>query len=101
MTYARLLLAFGLAPTVLLWLVGPHKVWRHKGSLLVIVALIILASIPWESPAIDRIWYYSSSIVWGVRVFNLPVEELAFYVIDGLLVGTLGLHLEGALLGLD
>ena len=93
MTYALLLLAFGLAPIALLWLVAPQVVRRYAGSLLVIVTLILLVSIPWEMMAIDRIWYYSPRVIWGPRLFNLPIEELAFFMINGLLVGTLALVL--------
>lgn len=100
MTYARLLLVLGFAPTILLWLIAPDILRRHTGSLLVIVGLILMASIPWESLAIDRIWYYSPRVLWGGRFLNLPIEELAFFAIDGLLVGTLALHLEKKLLGL-
>lgn len=93
MTYALLLLIFGVLPIVLLWLAAPRLIWRYKSSLLVIVILILLVSIPWEMLAIDRIWYYSPRVIWGPRLFDLPVEELAFFVIDGLLVGTLALLL--------
>lgn len=91
MTYASLLLIFGLVPIALLWLAAPGVIGRYKGTLAVIVVLILLVSIPWEMAAIDRIWFYSPRVLWGPRLFNLPLEELAFFVIDGLLVGTLAL----------
>lgn len=93
MTYAVLLLLFGIVPIILLWLATPWVVRRYKGTLAAIVVLILLVSIPWEIAAIDRIWFYSPRILWGPRLFNLPLEELAFFVIDGLLVGTLALLL--------
>jgi lycopene cyclase domain-containing protein len=93
MTYAAWLLIFGIVPIVLLWLIRPRLVYRHAGSLLVIVLLILLVSIPWEIVGIDRIWYYSPQVIWGPRLFNLPIEEYVFFVIDGLLVGTLALWL--------
>lgn len=93
MSYALLLVLFGVVPIACLWLAAPRLIGCYKGSLLVIVVLILLVSIPWEMAAIDRIWYYSPRIIWGPRLFNLPVEELAFFVIDGLLVGTLALLL--------
>jgi lycopene cyclase domain-containing protein len=86
MTYAALLFFFGVIPIALLWLNWPRLVRRHIGSLLMV-------SIPWEMVAVGRIWYYSPRVIWGPRLFNLPVEELAFYVIDGLFVGTLALLL--------
>lgn len=93
MTYALLLLLFGLMPIALLWLAAPQIIRRYKGTLVVIVALILLVSVPWEMLAIDRIWHYSPRVLWGPRLFNLPIEELAFFMIDGLLVGTLALAL--------
>lgn len=46
MTYALLLLIFGVVSITLLWLARPGLVWRYKGSLLVIVVFILLVSIP-------------------------------------------------------
>lgn len=95
MTYALILSVFGIAPITLLWLVFPWVIRRYKGTLFVIVILILLVSIPWEMLSVDRIWYYSPGVIWGPRLFNLPVEELAFFVVDGLLVGSLALLLGG------
>lgn len=93
MTYGLLLVIFGLAPVGLLWLAALQVIRRHAGSLLIIVILILLVSVPWEMLAIDRIWYYSPRVIWGPRLLKLPLEELAFFIIDGLLVGTLALLL--------
>lgn len=95
MTYSWILLIFGLLPLGVLWLAAPWIVRRYKASLVTIVILIMLVSVPWELVAVGRIWYYSPSVILGVRLLNLPVEELAFFVIDGLLVGTLAIWLEG------
>ncbi|MBI1794601.1 MAG: lycopene cyclase domain-containing protein [Chloroflexi bacterium] len=94
MSYFLILLSFGIAPLALMWLAAPRLVWRHRGALVVIVILILLVSIPWEMAAIDRVWFYSPRVIVGTRLFNLPIEELTFFVIDGLLVGTLALLLE-------
>ena len=93
MIYALVLLIFGLVPIGLLWLVAPQIIQRNKGTLFVIVVLILLVSIPWEMVAIDHVWYYSPQVIHGTRLFNLPIEELTFFIIDGLLVGTLALLL--------
>jgi len=94
MSYFLLLLIFGIVPLVFIWLTVPHLIWHYRGTLAIIVLLILLVSIPWEMTAIDRIWYYSPRVIVGMRLFNLPVEEFAFFVIDGLLVGTLALLLK-------
>lgn len=93
MNYFLLLLIFGVFPLALLWLYAPRLIWQHRNTLIIIVVLILLVSVPWETTAIDRVWYYSPRIVWGPRLFDLPLEELAFFIIDGLLVGTLALVL--------
>lgn len=93
MIYAQILLIFGLFPIAVLWFIFPHVIKRYKGSLLTIVVLILRVSIPWEMVSVDRIWYYSPQTIWGLRLFRLPVEELAFFVIDGMLVGTAALIL--------
>lgn len=94
MNYFLLLLTFGILPLALLWLAAPRLIWRHRGALVVIVILILLISIPWEVTAINRIWFYSPRVILGPRLFNLPLEEIVFFIIDGLLVGTLALLLE-------
>ena len=42
---------------------------------------------------VNRLWFYSPEVIWGPRLLNVPVEELAFFAIDGLLVGTLAIWL--------
>jgi 15-cis-phytoene synthase/lycopene beta-cyclase len=94
MIYGWILLIFGFTPLALLWLLRPRLVRRYAGSLLVIVLLILLVGIPWEMFSVNTIWYYSLAAIWGPRLVNLPVEELAFFMIDALLVGTLALYLD-------
>ena len=94
MIYTWILLIFGLFPIALLWLIFPRVIRRYKGSLLAIAFLILLVSIPWEFISIDHIWYYSPQAISGVRFLNLPVEELAFFIVDSLLVGTVALILD-------
>jgi lycopene cyclase domain-containing protein len=94
MTYTWILLIFGLLPLGLLWLAAPWTLRRYKASLVTIVILILMVSVPWEMIAVGRIWYYSPSVTLGIKLLNLPIEELAFFVIDGLLVGTLALWLD-------
>lgn len=91
MSYSLVLLTFGILPLALMWLAAPRLIWHHRGALVVIVFLILLVSIPWEMVAIDRVWFYSPRVMLGPRLFNLPVEEIAFFIIDGLLVGTMAL----------
>lgn len=94
MTYTLILLILGMLPLGLLWLAAPWTLRRYKGTLLTIVVLILLISVPWEMLAVGRIWYYSPTVIIGVRVLGLPLEEFAFFIVDGLLVGTLALLLD-------
>jgi lycopene cyclase domain-containing protein len=94
MTYTLILLIFGLVPLGGLWLAAPWIIRRYSRSLVTIVILILLVSVPWEMIAVGRIWYYSPTIIWGVRALGLPIEEFVFFIIDGLLVGTLALWLD-------
>ena len=94
MIYTLILILFGLLPLGLMWFIKPAIVRRHKGSLAVIVILVAAVSVPWELISIGRIWYYAPISILGPRLLNVPIEELAFYVIDALLVGTLALWLS-------
>jgi 15-cis-phytoene synthase/lycopene beta-cyclase len=93
MTYTLILLIFGMIPLAILWGVRPRLVRQHWGSLAVIVVLILMVSIPWEMVSVNQIWFYSPRVILGPRILNIPVEELAFFVIYGLLVGTVALWL--------
>lgn len=94
MTYVLLLLIFGVLPIGILWIWKRDLFRRHLGSLVVIVVLIFLVSLPWEMVSVNVIWYYSPMVLMGPHFINLPIEELAFYAIDGLLVGMLALILR-------
>ncbi len=93
MNYAGLLLVFGVLPICVLWLWRWRTVRKYAGSLLTITGLILMVSIPWELASINHLWYYSSHIVWGPTLLTIPLEEIAFYMIDALLVGTLAVLL--------
>jgi lycopene cyclase domain-containing protein len=94
MIYTLILLIFGLLPLGGLWLAEPWIIRRYRGTLATIVILILLISVPWETIAVGRIWYYSPSVIWGLRILGLPIEEFAFFIVDGLLVGSLALWLN-------
>jgi lycopene cyclase domain-containing protein len=94
MVYTRILLSFGLLPLAGLALLALRRLPRFKGTLLWVVLCILWVSISWENIAIDRIWFYAPHAILGPRLLRLPVEEYAFFVIDGLLVTVLGLLLR-------
>ena len=96
MTYALLLFIFGVLPIVILWIWKRNLFRHHLGSMVVIVTLIFMVSVPWEMVSVNVIWYYSPKVLLGPLFINLPIEELVFYIVDGLMVGMLALILRAA-----
>jgi hypothetical protein len=89
MTYALILLFFGLIPLTLLWSIWPWLVRRHAGSLSVIVILILLGvfiisayALPLDALAVARGWGgLNPSYVSGVYFFgSLLLEEIIFWL---------------------
>ncbi len=95
MIYLQILLIFGLAPLLGLALVAPRHFQRHKGTFFWVVIFILWVGVPWESASVDRIWFYSPRVILGPRLLSIPLEEYAFFVLDGLLVTALALLLRG------
>lgn len=96
MKYAWLLLIFGVLPIGILWVWKRSLLRRYLGSLAVIIGLIFMVSVPWEMVSVNVIWYYSPQILIGPHFLNLPLEELVFYAIFGILIGMLALILRAA-----
>ncbi len=94
MVYYQFLLLFGLVPLLILLLLGRRRLWRAKGTFFWVALCILWVSIPWEAASVDRIWYYSPRIILGWRFLGIPLEEYAFFVLDGLLITTLALLLR-------
>ena len=95
MTYFQILLIFGLVPFLGMALAAPHLFRRYKGTFFWVVTFILWFSIPWEITSVDRIWFYSPHVILGPRLLSIPLEEYAFFVLDGLLVTALALLLRG------
>jgi len=93
-TYLALLLVCLLPPVGLLaWLAGtrnsrPQAGERHQlVALIVLVALAVLATLPWDAALIARgTWSYPRARPVG-WVAGVPVEELLFMVLQPLLAG--------------
>jgi lycopene cyclase domain-containing protein len=78
-----LLLAACLVVTLPLEFVFGARVWRRPRRLLVALAPTVLVFVAWDIVAIARDhWSFSPAYVTGRRLpGNLPVEELAFFVV--------------------
>ena len=48
-----------------------------------LVAIAVVATIPWDSYLIQRkVWTYPENVVIGPKLFNIPAEEVFFFVIQ-------------------
>jgi lycopene cyclase domain-containing protein len=94
MLYWQFLLIFGLAPLSILLLLARRRIRRFKGTFLWVVLGILWVSVPWEAVSVNRIWFYSPRIILGWRILGIPVEEYAFFVLDGLLITAVALLLR-------
>ncbi|HBY96730.1 MAG: lycopene cyclase domain-containing protein [Ardenticatenaceae bacterium] len=95
MQYFQILLIFGLVPFLGLALVARHRFHRYQGTFFWVVVFILWVSVPWERASVDRIWSYSPEVILGPRLLGIPLEEYAFFVLDGLLVTALVVLLRG------
>ena len=77
-----LLMAGCLAITLPLELVLGARVWRQPRRLLTALAGPLVVFVVWDAVAIARHhWTYNPDYVTGWDLGNLPIEELAFFVV--------------------
>jgi len=93
MTYLDFHLIFNLPLLVLLLWLGRKRLrpahWKWIGA----VCLIVLGfTYPWDSWAVGKgIWEFEEPRVL-LRIGNLPVEEIAFFLIETLVVCLVTIH---------
>jgi lycopene cyclase domain-containing protein len=92
--YWQFLLIFGLVPLLVLLLLARRRLWRYKGTFFWVALCVLWVSLPWEAASVGRIWFYSPRVILGWRILGIPVEEYAFFVLDGLLISALALLLR-------
>ncbi len=93
MTYLEFHLFFNLPLiAVLLW-TGRKRLQRVHLRWIGIICLIVLAfTIPWDNWAVgEKIWEFDEGRVL-VRVLNLPIEEILFFVIETMVVCLVAVH---------
>ncbi|RAR05542.1 terpenoid synthase [Stemphylium lycopersici] len=82
--YALVHLKYTIPPAVLLtWLYRPFftKLDAYKVIYLVLVAVI--STIPWDSYLIRvGIWSYPSHVIIGPKLYDIPLEEVFFFVVQ-------------------
>ncbi|KZT55182.1 terpenoid synthase [Calocera cornea HHB12733] len=82
-TYLEIHLYFTLPPCLLLYLVHrPLLQPRDTFRFLLLAFIATAATIPWDSYLIrSGVWGYPEGVVWGT-LFDIPVEEISFFVIQ-------------------
>ena len=84
MTYLQFLLIFTGAPCVVLVALLRGRVPRSAlaaATLLAPAALIYTA--PWDNLIVlNKVWSYSRSLILGIVVGVIPVEEYLFYILQ-------------------
>jgi lycopene cyclase domain-containing protein len=77
-----ILMGLCLVVTLPLELVLGARVWAQPRRLLAAVAVPVVVFVVWDVVAIARgHWTYNPRYVTGWKLGNLPVEELAFFVV--------------------
>ncbi|KAF2477199.1 Lycopene beta-cyclase [Lindgomyces ingoldianus] len=82
--YALVHVKYTIPPAILLTLLYRPLFARldaYKIGFLITIAVI--STIPWDSYLIrNRIWSYPAHVIIGLKLFDIPVEEIFFFVIQ-------------------
>ena len=79
--YMMILLVSGLGP-FLLSLYRPLRFYNNLWALARTIFSIVIIFSLWDIFATSRgHWYFEPDRVWDLRIFNLPVEEILFFVV--------------------
>lgn len=75
-----LILSLSLPLLLSFW--PPLKLYHHFRALFYSIILIILIFGSWDIFATYRgHWYFNPQGVWRIRIINLPLEEVLFFVV--------------------
>ena len=92
MTYAGFLLIFLVIPLLFLWLLLRQHL-REKGYWLLMALLPPLSlafMAPWDHVAVVwGLWSWTTPQTWGIRLWQIPLEEYLFCVLETMLAITL------------
>lgn len=79
--YMMVLFLSGLVPFFIsFW--PPLKFYRNTKALFLTILLIIIIFGLWDVFAVYRgHWSFDPESVWGLRIINLPLEEVLFFVV--------------------
>ncbi len=79
--YMQILIVSGVVPFLLsFW--PALKFYRNVRSLICSISLIVVLFGAWDVFATYRgHWFFNPAGVWTLRIINLPVEEVLFFVV--------------------
>ena len=97
MTYAHFLGLFLVLPIVVLTLVVRRRLDRRYAlSMLGMAVVALVYTTPWDNAIIAMgVWRYDPSLVWGITLGWVPLEEYLFYILQTILTGLIVLALSG------
>jgi lycopene cyclase domain-containing protein len=89
MTYSLFLLLFlGIPIVVLFWSMRRHLSRRHLAWIAVLMTVALVYTTPWDNYLVaSRVWWYDPSLVLGITVGWVPIEEYTFFLVQPLMVG--------------
>jgi lycopene cyclase domain-containing protein len=95
LTYTQFLLIFLMIPIVLLAWVMRREVSRRHIQMLALLSLVALIyTTPWDNHLVaTRVWTYDPSLVLGITLGWVPLEEYLFFLLQPILAGLWLLYL--------
>jgi len=94
--YLSVIGAWFLPVVMLQWVVGGDRLWARRESLgLVFFAATVYLCVIDGLAMREEVWSISEATSTGLMVFNVPIEEIAFFAITNLLViGGVALYVD-------
>ena len=96
MTYAHFLGLFLVLPIVVLTLALRRRIDHRLGlSVLGMAVVALVSTTPWDNAIIAMgVWRYDPTLVSGITLGLVPLEEYLFYVLQTILTGLIFLALR-------
>jgi lycopene cyclase domain-containing protein len=100
MTYFGFLAVFLILPILALWALAAYdrrrgvdvpplmRSWSARVIVLAHVIIAVVYTTPWDNYLVaTRVWWYDPSLVTGLVIGYVPIEEYTFFVLQPLLTG--------------
>ncbi|KAI9882541.1 MAG: hypothetical protein M1823_005711 [Watsoniomyces obsoletus] len=77
-------LKYTIPPAILLtFLYRPLRTILDIYKIIFLISIAVISTIPWDAYLIHQgIWSYPANVVLGPKLFDIPIEELFFFVIQ-------------------